>query len=204
MLFLDLSKAFDTVNHQIIKIKLKALGIKETSLDWFVSYLSGRTQSTLVDGHSSDPGPTNSGVPQDSILGPLLFVCYVNDLSQYCNRMAPFLFADDTALLVKGKDLESIQTTLQTDFGNLLNWFSANKLSLNINKTKSMLICHQRSPYRNFSLCIHGNNTAIESVNTIKYLGLQIDRHLTFDNHIDYISKKLTNGIACYGRCAAL
>ncbi len=175
VLFLDLSKAFDTVNHEVIKIKLKALGIKESSLDWFVCYLSGRSQSMCVDGHFSDPGPTNSGVPQESILGPLLFVCYVNDMPQYCNRMRPFLFADDTALLIKDNSLENIQNQLQNDFNRLLLWFSANKLSLNVKKTKSMLICHRRSPYRNFSLSIHGNNTPIEPVDTIKYLGLYID-----------------------------
>ena len=115
VLFLDLSKAFDTVDHKIIKIKLKSLGIKESSLNWFVSYLEDRDQCTYIDGHLSDPMPTNSGVPQGSILGPLLFVCYINDLPKYCTEMRPYLFADDTALVIADDSLERIQLKLQRD-----------------------------------------------------------------------------------------
>ncbi len=83
-------------------------GVKETSISWFVSHLSGRIQYTSVGGTLSDPKPMNSGVPQGSILGPLLFVCYINDLPQHCQEMVPYLYADDTALLVRSKSLEEI------------------------------------------------------------------------------------------------
>ena len=114
VLFLDLSKAFDTVDHNVIKLKLKSLGIKESSVSWFDSYLCDRSQYTVVEGSSSHVEQVGAGVPQGSILGPLLFTCYINDLTKYTGSLEPFLYADDTALLAKGKDLAQIQQCLQT------------------------------------------------------------------------------------------
>ena len=106
--------------------------------------------------------------------------------------MRPYLFADDTALVISDKSLEVIQNKLQNNFDILLNWFAANKLSLNVSKTKSMLICSNRSPLRNFTLNITGNNIPIDPVDTIKYLGLYVDKHLTFDSHTENIVKKVS------------
>ncbi len=123
-------------------------------------------------------------------MAPILFVCYINDLPEYCGEMKPFLFTDDTALLIRNKSMEVINDTLQCDFGILTRWLSANKLSLNIQKTKCMFFCGKRSPLRHFSLNISSNDIAIECVDTIKYLGVQIDRSLSFDDHVDNIVKK--------------
>ena len=109
VLFLDLSKAFDTVDHSVVRTKFKALGIKESSISWFAS--SDRVQCTCVYGVLSDTEHTGSGVPQGSILGPLLFVCYIKDMPKYCNKLRPFIYADNTALLTSGNDLNSIQNT---------------------------------------------------------------------------------------------
>ena len=100
-LFLDLSKAFNTLDHSIIKLKLKALDIKESSVSWFTSSLSGPTQKPRVDKLLSDPMYPNSGVTQSSILGPLLFMCYVNELPKFCTKMEPYLYTDDTASVAK-------------------------------------------------------------------------------------------------------
>ena len=108
-----------------MKLKLKASGIKESSPEWFVSYLQNRDKYTC--GHLSDPQPTNSGVPQGSILGPLLFVCYINDLPNHCAEMRPYLFANNTALAISDKSINTIQTKLQQNFNKLIKWFAANK-----------------------------------------------------------------------------
>ena len=121
LLFLDLSKAFDTVDHNVIRLKLKSLGIKETSVSWFVSYLSDRSQYTVVDGTSSGVERVSTGVPQGSILGPLLFTCYINDLPKYSGDVEPFLYADDTALLAKGKDITYVQEIMQHNFETILD-----------------------------------------------------------------------------------
>ena len=113
MLCWDLSKAFDTVDHNIIKLKLKSLGVKESSITWFSSYLCNRSQYMTVDNVMSDPEHTSCGVPQGSILGPLLFVCYINDMPKFCGDLRPFIYADDMALLTKNKSLEVINATLQ-------------------------------------------------------------------------------------------
>ncbi len=191
VLFLDLSKAFDTVDHDIIKIKLKSLGLKEAAITWFSSYLKGRTQQTQVGNSLSSPMHTSSGVPQGSILGPLLFVCYVNDLPKFCKNLQPFMYADDTALLVKGKNIMEIQNQLQYDFNQILRWLSANRLSLNAKKTKSMLLCHSRSPLANTTLHINCGETIIEPVRTMKYLGIHLDNHLSFNEHIENTIKKV-------------
>ena len=191
VLFLDLSKAFDTVNHDIIWIKLKALGVKELSISWFVSYLTGRTQYTNINNTLSDPIEIKMGVPQGSILGPIIFICYVNDLPKFCNNTISFLYADDTALLTKGRNINMIRDNLQLDFNHLLKWFAANRLCINTSKTKTMLFCGNRSPYKEIKLNINDGSERIEEVDTFKYLGLYLDRHLCFNDHIDKIIKKV-------------
>ena len=122
----------------------------------------------------------------------VLFVCYINDLPKYCTEMRPYLFADDTALVISDHCLEVIQSKLQNILNILLQWFTTNKLSLNVSKTKWMLICNNRSPFRNFNLYITDNDIPIDSVDTIKYLGLHVNRHRSFDAHIENIVKKVS------------
>ena len=110
----------------------------------------------------SDTGCLNSGVPQGSILEPLLFVCYVNDLPKYTGALETYLYADDTALLSKGNNIVDINATLQNNFNNMLNWFAINRLSLNANKTKVMMFCSQRSALRNQELCIASGDIKLE------------------------------------------
>ena len=179
------------MDHSILRIKLKSLEVKETSISWFISYLENCTQYTCVEGSLSGPQHMNNGVPQGSILGPLLFVCYVNDLQKFCHNLRPFLYADDTALLVKDKCFPSLRETLESDFGYLEQWFAANRLSLNKDKNKAMLFTGKRSPYRNFNLNVRGGDMMIEQVDSIKYLSVHIDRHLSFENHVSSIAKKV-------------
>ena len=191
VLFLDLSKAFDMVNHTILNTKLKALGVKESTLEWFCSYLNNRQQHTVVDSSLSDPVHMTSGVPQGSILGPLLFVCYTNDLPNFCENLGPFIYADDTTLLATGDSLDELDIKIQSDFDNLNNWFKVNHLSVNPKKSKLMVFCRDRSRFKGSHLTVHSGDTLIETVDNFKYLGVHLDSHLSFDTHIDKLITKV-------------
>ena len=133
-IFVDLSKAFDTVNHNILLQKLYHYGIRGMALNLLKSYLACRKQLVVVDGHTSQSLAISCGVPQGSILGPLLFLLYINDLP-YCTRRLKFcLFADDTSILFKSNDLFSSECMINSDLCIISRWFQANKLSLNVDK----------------------------------------------------------------------
>ena len=137
---LDFSKALDTVNHAFLLQKLKHYGIRGCALKWLESYISNRTQYVSYDDATSKLVTIKCGVPQSSILVPLLFLIHINDLSQVCKGTSPFLFADDSNLFLSGNDPQVIQDTMNVELKNISEWLKANKLSLNIKKTHYMLI----------------------------------------------------------------
>ena len=191
VVFLDLAKAFDTVCHELLIVKLSKLGFRYGASKWFESYLSCRYQCTVVEGRSSSLKQVECGVPQGSILGPLLFICYINDLPRQCTTSLPFIYADDTALLATGEDTLEVQSKLQNDLDMLSVWFAKNKLSVNCSKSNSMLFTSNRSQYKNDTLCLNIRNDAIEQSNEVKYLGLYVDLRLSFDSHVAKICDKL-------------
>ena len=128
--FLDFRKAFDTINHQILFEKLESNGVHGICLEWFKSYLSNRYQCVDLDGTCSEWLPIKCGVPQGSILGPLLFVIYINDLPKSCSSTEIILFADDTNITAIGCTQEAVEKDLKS----IQNWLQSNKLSLNIEK----------------------------------------------------------------------
>ncbi|CAL4126167.1 unnamed protein product, partial [Meganyctiphanes norvegica] len=136
MVLLDLQKAFDTVDHEILCKKLEGMGIDFT--EWFKSYLGGRQQVVMANETTSEPGIVSCGVPQGSILGPLLFLCYVNDMpmSVKCKLL---LYADDSALIVSGSDPRAIASLLSKELESCRQWLMDNKLSLHLGKTESIL-----------------------------------------------------------------
>ena len=136
LVLLDLQKAFDTVDHVILCKKLEAMGI--ASVDWFRSYLSNRTQLVSVNQVESDPLNVTCGVPQGSILGPLLFLCYVNDMASSVDCKL-LLYADDSALIVSGKDTDFIANKLSHELESCRQWLVDNKLSLHLGKTECIL-----------------------------------------------------------------
>ena len=180
-LFLDFSKAFDTVNHNILLEKLNKYGIRGKPLDWFTSYLTNRQQYIRMNNIDSEMLTMTSGVPQRSTLGPLLFLLYINDLPNCSKKLSFRIFADDTNVFYTGKCLSDIENVMNEEFRKILEYCNNNKLSINFKKTNFMLIGSQRK--RNLNIKI-GN---IEQKQYIKYLGMYIDSHINWKQQIKHI-----------------
>ena len=142
--FLDLTKAFDTVDHGILMSKLSSVGVSPRSLEWFASYLRNRKQQTSCENNLSEALPVTFGVPQGSILGPLLFLVYINELPAVIEHSEVSLYADDTVLYCFSKEPHQLESKLNADLYNVAMWLKANKLTLNLTKIKSMLIGSNR------------------------------------------------------------
>ena len=190
--FLDLKKAFDTIEHDILLKKIENNGIRGPALNWIATYLKGRRQRVIVNGACSSWNSIVCGVPQGSILGPLLFLIYINDLPLVCKCLDVILFADDTNLTAINKDDNSVQGDLQ----NINNWLIANKLILNMDKTVQMNIRNKNSASKSV---FKFDDVFIEVRNLCKYLGIYVDSKLSFQSHIEYIKKRLSKqcGIIC-------
>ena len=139
IVYVDLRKAFDTVSHRIMLRKLKSIGIGPESIVWFDSYLSDRSQVTRVSGKSSGSMIVQTGVPQGSILGPVLFQTYVNDLPTYITASKVSMFADDTAIYAIAQSITELELILQDDLHSLSQWLIYNRLSINVKKSKAMI-----------------------------------------------------------------
>ena len=192
--FLDFSKAFDTVNHKILFEKLEHYGIRDLPLKWIKSYLSERSQYVFYNSTKSDLKPITCGVPQGSILGPLLFLLYVNDIVNVSDKLFPILFADDTNVFLQGKNINEMCNVMNIELKKLVIWLNVNKLSLNIKKTHFMIFCKPRVKLNlNTNICI--NTQEIELVHKTKFLGVIIDDKLLWSDHIQYICTKISKTI---------
>ena len=196
--FIDLSKAFDTVNHSILLKKLKAYGITGKTHKWFKSYLENRKQIISFDKRRSTKCRNIiCGVPQGSILGPLLFLIYVNDLYIAAPEITAVMFADDTSLFLSDKNIENLFSKMNDELKNVSIWFKANKLSLNITKTKFSLF-HPSRKKRNIPVNLPKleiDNTKIKRECVTKFLGLLIDENLTWKPHIDSVNTKISKSV---------
>ena len=138
-IFIDLKKAFDTVNHKILLSKLEHYGIRGSLLKWFESYLTNRTQYVFLNGVSSDTMSMSCGVPQGSVLGPLLFLLYINDLPNISDKLKFFLFADDTNIYYESDNLKSLEKIVNQELKSLSLWLNVNRLALNVSKTNFVI-----------------------------------------------------------------
>ena len=182
---------FDTVNHDILVGKLSHYGIRGISNKWFSSYLSNRSQYVSIRGFDSVVEGTPHGVPQGSVLGPLLFLIYINDLQSAIRFSKVYYFADDTNLLNISKSPKKLQKQLNLDLRFLYTWLLANKISLNCAKTE-VIFFHKPGHPISFNFKIKINGHKIIPSNSIKYLGIYLDATLSGSTHCAVLIKKLT------------
>ena len=201
VIFLDLKKAFDTVNHDILLEKLCLYGVHDNDLSLLKSYLSNRVQCCSVNGKVSSFEPITCGVPQGSILGPLLFIIYMNDLQNVAKNCEISMYADDTNVSSTLTQANDINAELVPEFTKICDWLIANKLSLNILKTEYMIIETEQSLIQLGSIPkIKIKDCYLRRVEKTKALGLIIDDNLRWNHHIDYICSKVKRNIGVIGR----
>lgn len=188
MLLLDVQKAFDSVNHKILCDKLEAMGIDSS---WFKSYLSNRQQLVCIDGVTSDLQQLTCGVPQGSLLGPLLYLCYSNDMETSVHNIL-LLYADDSVIIAIDKDPDVISRSLGLDLKSCNSWLVDNKLSLHVGKTECILFGSKRQLNKVHNFNISYNDQIIHSKSSIKYLGVTLDQHLSGDIMANSVISRVT------------
>ena len=197
-IFLDLRKAFDTVNHCILLEKLKLYGLKHKVLDFFHSYLLNRSQVTKYNSFTSkSPKTVTLGVPQGSILGPLLFLLYINDIHHSSSIPKFLLFADDTALLYTAPTLQELQSSINSSLPDIATWLMSNRLTLNTHKSTYQLYA-PNNPQPDIH--IHINNTPLSRSKSTKYLGVIIDENLKWKSHIKTVESTISRNIGLIRR----
>lgn len=195
--FLDLARAFETLDQDLLLKKLFLYGIRGVEYKWFESYLSKRTQVTKFKNVISSPLATDIGVPQGTVLGPILFILYINDINDSVNESKLNCFADDTSISYAHKNASTAVDMVNHDLENISDWLKFNKLKLNITKTKYMIISSKSIICDNE---IRIDNEVIERVNIFKYLGIIIDYQLKFKQNAEYVAKKMARKVNILAR----
>ena len=193
-IFLDLSNTFDTINHEILCQKLQHYGIRDTALAWIKSYLDDRTQFVQFGSHRSYPRKISCGVSQGIIIGPLLFIIYINDLPNVSSLTQSLLFADYTSIFCSHKDANHLVSIVNNELAKITIWLKVNKLSLNLTKTNFMIF-HPRQKKVNVNVRLTLENTVTKQVKQTKFLGVLIDQHLSWKPHIDFVSKTISKNV---------
>ena len=192
--FLDLSKAFDTIYHNILLHKLELYGVRGLALNWFQSYLTYRKQYVLYNNVQSQTLDITCGVPQGSVLGPLLVLIYVNDIANCLTHSKLIYFANDTTVFLSSMCINDLYKNMNSDLDDLTNWFKANKLAVNVNKSNCMLF----QPNGNHNTLGNTLNIGVDPIEHklyCKFLGIFIDNQLRWNNHLSHISAKLSRSV---------
>ena len=193
------------MDHSILIRKLELYGVDRKTIGWFRSYLSNRKQHTYVNGRLSNCLPLVCGVPQGSVLGPLLFLVYINDLPNCFLSSTVKMFADDTSLTACAKDPVELESTLNDDLKVIYNWLKVNKLTLNVNKTKYIILSnHYRLNNLSHEFELKVEHQTLKQEQCYRYLGLNIDETLSWGAQVEYIKEKISAGIAVLKRTRTL
>ena len=190
-IYFDLQKAFDTVDHSILLHKLHNYGIRGFMYAWIKNYLLNRQQFTLINNVASNLGKITCGVPQGSVLGPLLFLIYINDIANAVGGDKLRIFADDTNLFIAGNSFNDLEVKANVCLNQMQLWFVSNKLSLNYDKTCYTVFSGKAKCIQNVNLNLCINGQYINRVACCKYLGVYIDESLNWNNHVETVYKKL-------------
>ena len=199
-IFIDLRKAFDLVDHQCLLHKLAHYGIRDKSLKWFENYLTTRLQSVKYNQDISSNLAIGHGVPQGSILGPILFVIYINDLPQCLMKSAIGMYADDTVIYFSATSAGLIKQVLQNDLIYVEQWLQENKLVLNQSKTKWMLFGTRQKLEHSSDIEIQFHGQNIDRVSNFCYLGVTLDEHLSWNEHVEIICHKVSKRLGLLSR----
>ena len=189
--FIDLAKAFDTVDHRILLSKMEHYGIRGVALNWFQNYLTNRKQYVTIDNANSSEAYIKCGVPQGSILGPLLFLIYINDLNYVSKLLNTIMFADDTNLFLTGKSLTELEQQMNTELEIINNWFQTNLLSLNVSKTSYIIFSNNKIP--DINICIQ--DACLSRQFDTKFLGVILSANLKWNKHIEVVSNKISKNV---------
>ena len=200
-IYLDFSKAFDTICHEILLKKIEHMGFRGPIYEWLKSYLTNRNQFVTIGDKSSRLLSTKMGVPQGSTLGPLLFILYINDMSNPLSNLKSIHFADDSTLHLPMKKNEDIAPRINSELEIVNSWLVSNKLYLNIDKTKYMMFSIKDKPP---DLTLNIGNSRIDRTNVQKFLGVYIDDRLTFGDHINKICSKISRSIGVIRRLKSI
>lgn len=205
VIFIDYSKAFDSVHHGLLIKKLEyQFGISAEALKWIASFLYNRFQYTYIDDYKSASQKVKYGVPQGSILGPLLFLCYINDITSCINHSDTHIiqYADDTAVLIGSDSLNDLKVKAGQIISSIYNYCSMNHVFINLTKTKLMYLKKNLNDTNNLSIAC--KDDCIESVGNYCYLGYNVDDDLSFKLHIETLSKKLSTCNFFLARCYSI
>jgi ribonuclease P/MRP protein subunit RPP40 len=194
---IDLKRAFETLNRDILIQKLEKYNIRGTVIKWIRSYLAGRTKTVKIDGNESEPLSCNIVVPQGSVLGPLFFIIYMNDLQKVFKLLKINLFADDTLVYIESDNYKEAIQIVNKELQYLNKWLQANKQKFNTQKTECMLISTSEVKKINImksspdqKIILDGQE--LEFTNKAKYLGVIVDDHLTFSEHLKHTAAKIS------------
>ena len=191
--FIDFKKAFDTINHSILIKKMEAYGIRGLPLELMANYLQNRKQFVKIGKTFSNEGQLTLGVPQGSVLGPLLFLVYINDLPNLSTRHQTILFADDTTLSFRGKNLPDLVQFCNTELKEFSKWAVANRLSISIEKTSYNLVSNLTNDLSTIDIKL--NNCSIAHKSDVTFLGVILDEKLKYKDHINFICRKISKSI---------